>query len=515
MTASDPKLPESAAGAVEFLLRRMQHSSDFPALSETVRTLNRLTAADERPTEHLADVIVRDFALTNKVLKVVNSAYYAGFAGKVGTISRAIVVLGIKPIRALAASLILFEQFAGERNADRVRALIGKSMFSALMARELARDAGRVQAEEAFLAAMFHNLGELLVAFYLPEEDEVIQNVMAEEEVSAIQAQRRVLGVDFDHLGTAVSQTWNFPNTITCSMGRLPESELKEPVGDEETLRQLAGFAHELTDCFAAGASPTDAQVRAVMARYRKCAAPEDARFADLLRDTRSDYRVLAEGLVGQEGAPTAVKALSGMQKPVAEPASGAGALEAVSLPDDPPDGAGGWCADPEAVLSEGLQETTAMLAESVGLNQVAQVVLESIYRAFDLRRVALCLRDPARHRYVGRLGFGDGIDDHLRALRFNERFQRDVFHVALKEQTDVHIADLALAGRGHGIPEWYNRLCPSGALLFLPLIVQNRPVGCIIAEHAVADGLQFDMGALRLVRALRNQLALAIQLRR
>ncbi|MDJ0738410.1 MAG: HDOD domain-containing protein [Gammaproteobacteria bacterium] len=516
MTAADRKAPESAAGAVEFLLRRMQHSQDFPALSETVRTLNRLSAADERSTEHLAAVIVRDFALTNKILKVVNSAYYLGFAGKVGTISRAIVVLGIKPVRALAASLILFEQFAGDRNADRVKALIGKSMFGALMARELARDAGLVQGEEAFLAAMFHNLGELLVAFYLPEEDQAILAAMADEGISAAQAQRRVLGVDFDHLGIAVGKTWNFPHTITHSMRSLPPREHERATSDEDTLRQLAGLAHELTDCLAAGASLRDTDVSTVLSRYRHCAEPEEERVAEVLRDTRREYRLLADSIATRDGAPDAIKALTGAGTPDTEGADGDDELGVVTLPDDSVDADGSSpFGDPEAVLSEGLQETTAMLAESVGLGQIAQVVLESIYRAFDLRRIALCLRDPVRHCYAGRMGFGDNIDGYLKALRFDERYRHDVFHVALKQQTDVHIADLALAGRGQGIPTWYGTLCPSGALLFLPLIVQNKPVGCIVAEHALADGLQLEKGALRLVRALRNQLALAIQLRR
>ncbi|MCB1728480.1 MAG: HDOD domain-containing protein, partial [Gammaproteobacteria bacterium] len=97
---SDQSVIDANGGAVEFLLRRMQRSKDFPALSETIRTLNTLSAAADKSAEQLAAVIVRDFALTNKTLKVVNSAYYAGFAGNVGTISRAIVVLGIEPIRA-------------------------------------------------------------------------------------------------------------------------------------------------------------------------------------------------------------------------------------------------------------------------------------------------------------------------------------------------------------------------------------------------------------------------------
>ncbi|MGD8931634.1 MAG: protein kinase, partial [Chromatiales bacterium] len=79
-------------GTVEFLLRRMQRKSDFPALSQSVRSINAMAQASNKDIGHLAGVIVKDFALTNKILKVVNSAYYGSFSGKIGTVSRAAVV---------------------------------------------------------------------------------------------------------------------------------------------------------------------------------------------------------------------------------------------------------------------------------------------------------------------------------------------------------------------------------------------------------------------------------------
>ena len=514
MTASGSPGGAEVAGAVEFLMRRMQRSNDFPALSETVRTLNRLSASDEKSMEHLAAVIVRDYALTNKVLKVVNSAFYGGFAGKVGTISRALVVLGLKPIRALAASLILFEQFAGEENAERVKALIGKSMFSALLAREAAAEIGSVHGEEAFLAAMFHNLGDVLVAFYLPEEDRAIEAEMEKDGISAAQAQYRILGVDHEHLGMAVGKSWNFPHAITYSMKALPAGKLSASANDEDALRQLAGLAHEMTDCLAAGCGPDHPDVLAVLARYPQCAGLDGRQISEIVQATRSEYRVLAEGLAMPASAPASIRALSTRQEAAEREPEADDEIAAVTLPDDGPDADRCCGHDPEPILSEGLQEATSMLSENADLNQIAKVVLESVYRAFGLRRVALCLRDPVRQRYVGRLGFGEDIDGYLEALHFDAAYKRDAFHVALRQQTDVHIADLAVYGSGQSIPAWYRALTPNGAMLFLPIVVQNRPIGCIVAEHQHTDGILLEAGALRLVRALRNQLALAMQLR-
>ncbi len=512
MTESDQH-PGIEGGAVEFLLRRMQRSQDFPALSESIRTLNRLSASNEKSIEQLASVIVRDFALTNKILKVVNSAYYAGFAGKVGTISRAIVVLGIESIRALAASLILFEHLSAGTHAERVRALIGKSMFSALVARESIGN-GEQNGEEAFLAAMFHSLGELLVAFYLPEEDEAIHTEIDENGTPQRQAEYMVLGVELEHLGIAVGKHWNFPYVITHCMKKLPQTKPAKPINEEERLRHIACFATELTEQLAAGSRPGDVSVNALLERFNGCVKFEKAEFDDALSNARSEYRNLAEGLASKEGSPTSILALAGFGRDDADEDEQSKDIADVALPDEDEAEVLSPASNPEPVLVDGLQEATAMLAEGADTGQVAQVVLETLYRAFGLHRVALCLRDVSRRRYVGRLGFGGDTDAYLQALQFDEAYSRDVFHVALQRKTDVHIADLAVGSAGHGIPAWYSSLTPHGAMLFLPLVVRDKPVGCIIAEHARPAGFNLESGTLRLVRALRNQLALAVQLR-
>jgi HD-like signal output (HDOD) protein len=502
-------------GPIDFLLRRMQRHRDFPVLSETIQTLNRLTASDEKSVSQLTDVIVRDFALTNKVLKVVNSAYYGGFAGKVGTISRALVVLGIEPIRSLAASLILFEHLGNHRNANRIKALIARSVFAALMARELSSEGGIAQPEQAFLAAMFHNLGELLVAYYLPDEDATIRALTQQGEMSARDAENQVLNVDLEHLGIAIGRHWGFPTEITHAMKQAGHGAPKAPATPTERLMHLASFANAVTAEVVAGHRPDAEPVARLCARFASALPAVDAsRLAEGLREVRTEYRVLAAGLAEQRGAPDEVRVLAG--EPPARPQSpddeGLADMALLPEPEEADDLVG---IDPEPVLLEGLQEITAMLAGGDSMHDIAQVVLETLYRALSLHRVALCLRDVSRRQYAGRLGFGDDIAAYLKKVRVSESYQRDVFHVALDRRTDVHIADLAKAAAGHGIPDWYRLLTPGGSLLFLPVVVQGVPVGFLLAEHGQTGGLNLAPTMLRLVRALRDQLALGLQMRR
>lgn len=499
-------------GAVDFLLRRIQRTRDFPVLSETIRTLNRLAASSEKSVEQLAAVIVRDFALSNKILKVVNSAFYSQYSGKVGTISRAIVVLGIRPVRALAASLILFDQLADMDNADRVKSLVGKSMFSALLARAAARDTGIRDAEEVFLATMFQNLGELLVAYYLPGEDQAIQEALKEPGTSPAQAQLRVLGVELGDLGGAIGSHWNFPHVITHSMQRIPPERAREPINEDERIRLLASFASAVTDRLC-DEQAAEADFTALLEHFEQTVPVDESRFEILLTEARSEYRVLTQSLTSKGPASNPLRMLAGLPPDGEQRRLEENPLADVSLPASNEEQSDGR-PDREAMLLEGLQEATLMLSERPDLKQVAQVVLETLYRAFDLHRSTMFLRDARRQAFVARLGFGEDIERILPVWHFPEAYSADLFHIALDRQTDVHIADIAGGGNNaHGLPEWFAVFSRGGSLLFLPLVRNGRSVGFIVAEHGKRDGMPLPPTTLRLVRALRNQLVLTLQL--
>jgi hypothetical protein len=395
-------------------------------------------------------------------------------------------------------------------NADRVKALIGKSMFSAVLAREAAVDAGIERPEEVFLAAMFHNLGELLIAFYLPREDAAIEEAMKTGEVSQKQAQLQVLGLDLEHVGVAVGKHWNFPHVITHAMAKVGPGKVSTAANEEDRVRQMACFAAEVAESLSHG--DDGPEMAAVLQRYGKLVEFEEKRLEELLGGTRSEYRKLASGLAMSDSAPAEIRALAGRRPVESEVEKEKKAIGDFALPDDSetevlkP-------TSPGPILLDGLQEATSMLAEHGSLSQVAQVVLETLFRAFDLRRVALCLRDPARQRFIGRMGFGDDIDDYLRRLRFSERYERDVFHLALKQKTDVHIADLGRDKAADTLPDWYRGAGMHGSFLFLPMVLKERPVGCLIAEHVRPNSMDLNAENLRLVRALRNQLVLGLQL--
>ncbi|MCX7177632.1 MAG: protein kinase, partial [Proteobacteria bacterium] len=160
---------------LDFLLRRMRHKSDFPALSDSVSSINKLTDSDKESITKLSDSILKDFALTNKILRLVNSAFYrqAG-GGSISTVSRAVIVLGFDAIRNIAVTVLLFEHLQNKSNANLLKEAFLRANLSGLLARDIAKNVVPRDTEEAFICALFQGLGRLLAQYYFPEEIEEV-----------------------------------------------------------------------------------------------------------------------------------------------------------------------------------------------------------------------------------------------------------------------------------------------------------------------------------------------------
>ncbi|MCG8429544.1 MAG: HDOD domain-containing protein [Chromatiales bacterium] len=510
-------------GTVDFLIRRMQHKSDFPALSESIRTLNHLAASEEQDTAQLASVLIRDFALTNRILRVVNSAYYSRFAGKIGTISRAIVVLGINTIRTIAASLIFFEHLHNKTQAVQLKDRIAAAVFSAALARQAATDGGVEHEEEGFLCGMLHNLGQVLVVYYLHSESEEINRLVKQEGVEQEQAERRVLGMTYQEMGTEVARQWNFPETIVHGMTKVDPAKPGDLKRKSVKLRLIANFSNEAVEVIGDLNGDDRAPVKTLLKRYRMGLAISDKRFTAMVDNARNEFKELSS--LGNSHNSTFMQRLTAqpvgasqakpkpthdqdLTQTLALDVFSEAVFDAVEGETEPPQ-------TPEMILTEGLQEVSAMLLDDrVNLNQLVNVVLETIYRAMSFNRVVLCLLDGVKKHYVARLGFGKDIEQFMPAFKFSRNYSPDVFHAALKNGADIYISNAGDASIVKDIPVWHKKISQANAFAVFPLVIKESPVGLIYADYDHPEGAKLVGKSLNLIKALRNQVILALRAR-
>ncbi|MET0067702.1 MAG: HDOD domain-containing protein [Candidatus Thiodiazotropha sp.] len=518
---------DEASGTVDFLLRRMKRKSDFPALSQSVRSINAMTNVSDKDVNQMAGVIVKDFALTNKILKVVNSAFYGRFSGRIGTVSRAVVVLGTQAIRSLAASLIFFEHIENKEQAERLRELVSAAMFRATLAHNLASEIDPTEQEEYFLTGLLNDLGKLLVAFYLPEESRDIERQIEAEGLDPITVQHSVLGVSFERIGMEIAKQWNFPKPLVDSLQAWQGDH--KPVNRIEKRRLVTDFANEAMQVIIDQGLDNKSALESLTKKYAKNLDLNSKKVARLAQQSVEEFQEVAKAIATDVSADFMGK-LKGGEKAAEEKARSDRAaaqslnqdgLGETQILDERQQENGEETSDvsnqpsaeeTEALLMDGLQEVTGMLVGEHSVSQIFNVVLETMYRAVGFQRVVLALLNRQKGEMAGRLGFGEDSDAFVKAFHFPTTYQVDVFHGALKNAVDVYIADATDAKIQADIPDWYKRVSKAGSFLIFPLVVNKRTLGLIYADHARPHGLALDKKRLNLLKSLRNQIVLAVR---
>ncbi len=516
---------ERAASTLDFLLRRMRHKSDFPALSEAISSINRLASSERENVSTLSNTILKDFALTNKILRLVNSAYFRTAGGGISTVSRAIVVLGFETVRNIAVSLILFEHLQDKGHAAALKEEFLRANFGGMLARELAAHALR-DTEEVFICAMFHNLGRMLSHYYFPEEAGEIGRRMQQSGGSEEAAAARVLGMGYEELGIGIARSWGFPERIVHSMRRMPAGAVRAPETREDRLRTLANFSDQISQAVERSAPGERARaLERLRLRYKDAWPIADKDLAACMEKAVAELEGLSASVRVKLAQTHIGRQLTRERASADAEAAAAEANLPGTLPDagaelareTPPARGGGGEAGPplvdaQAILAAGIQDISNSLVDDFSLNDTLRIIVETMYRALGFHRVLLCVRDPRSAIMTGRFGFGPDAEDVARRFRFPLGGMADVFNIVLAKGVDLLVRDAAeekIIGR---IPDWYRKAVGAPTFLLLPLTMRSSPVGLIYADKAKPGAIVISEKELSLLRTLRNQAVLAIK---
>jgi HD-like signal output (HDOD) protein len=216
------------------------------SLPEICLRIQQLAEDPHADMAEFGQLVIQDPALTTRLLKLVNSAYY-GFPSRVDTVSRAVNLVGIAELRNLTLAMAAMEVFGGlENERFDMLAFWRHSVYCALVARFLAKQARVLHAERLFIAGLLHDVGRLLIFGLLPEQAALIQRRIAEgEEVSA--AERAELGFDHAAAGYELLSLWQLPRGLCMTVAHHHQPETAEEARLEATLVYLANhIAHQV-----------------------------------------------------------------------------------------------------------------------------------------------------------------------------------------------------------------------------------------------------------------------------
>jgi serine/threonine protein kinase len=520
------------SATIEFLLRRMQHKKDFPALAETMRTINRIAASNQESASTLAAVILKDIALTSKLLRVVNSAMY-GQSGRVNTISRAVVILGFETVRSIAVTLLFLNHMQNQAQAQLLQdELVGSLLAGALTREIIASDVPRDQ-ETAYICGVYQGLGRLLAYYYFYDEAIEIRRRVEQQGETESQAARAVLGVTHEQLGLEIARSWNFPVHLTDSLRKLDGQEPPVPKTLAQRMWVAANLADEIRDvALRAPADEKDARLRAIAQRFGKALPINENRLKAvaqsavkaIVNDAQSLNINLKQSRVMQSvqlwNAPAAGTA--GAERGAARPVGSdtddkVEFVKTVSLDERETQTLAEASTAPEPVdtetaLTAGIQDITATLVSEFRLNDLLYMVIETMYRSMGFSRVLLAVRNVRTPVIEGRYGLGTDIDRLMKTFSMPLNGPADLFSVALQHNRDILITDAGQANVQGRLPAWYRRDINAPSFALFPVVVDKKPFGIFYADQLEPNRLKIDKKEANLLATLRNQAVLAIR---
>lgn len=517
--------PDPAAVAREATLARlsdrMSRNADFPAVRESIRTIQSVARSETAHLRVFTDQILSDISVSNKLLRLINTAFYSTVGGgTITTVSRAIALMGFAPVGMLAGSVMLFDKLPKGPQAERMREEFSRSLMAAILAHEMCPM--RQVEENAYISALFQNLGRMMSHLHLQEEAQQIEAEMGAQSVgendreARQRIEREVLGLNYTELTAEIGQQWGWPEGLVHSLRPLVPEDPEKPAESQEFLRMVVTGANLLGRELLS--LPSGPERLAAAERFHAAwGVPLGLKLEDMEglveRATQKWYDVaktLGLPRPGAKGAPAT-------KKPAEPPKAAAKTAAPANKPKPATPPAAATAKAAAAVtdaLSRGIEAISQAAMTDAPLTNVLQQVMQLMAEALKLQRVVVCLRDPGGGPLVGVLGHGTNAMAAAAKFRIPLEPPADLFGLLCAKNADTLISNASEGVIAQRLPAWFKQHVAAPTFLLLPLTVQNRSAGLIYCDRAQAGSLVVDEATFALLKTLRNQLVITMQLR-
>lgn len=216
MSETAPTTTDTSAKTEAIVTAAIQEISHIATLPEVTMKIIKLVEDPDSTAQDLNNVISNDPALGARILKVVNSAFY-GLPGQIGSINRAIVLLGLNAVKNIAIAASLAKLFRGGKIAANfdARDLWQNAIASACATRLLAEKVHLGLPDEAFLSGLIHDIG-IMVEIQARRNQfvEILQKLEENPMLSLRDAEKKVLGANHEQFGQGLCKLWKFPQSF-------------------------------------------------------------------------------------------------------------------------------------------------------------------------------------------------------------------------------------------------------------------------------------------------------------
>ena len=511
--------------------RRMEQLGDLPIFSATVNRVNRVSKDQDSDAMALAVEVMKDANLTAKLLRLANSSYYNRGLGKISAISRAVVLLGFETVSNLCLTLKLIDSFHNENPGIDMNALLVNAFLTGGLMREVAAKAGVDDIEQSYVCGLLHGLGEIIVAYALPEKYLDMQALREKGEDSWVDIQKAVLGGSFSDIGQRLAKNWEFPQTVVKTMEPVELKGVITRRNRNEINRSMATLAQASLDLVYGRADAGSESLGELLHDMGELAGVPRAEIEKSLTKTfhtccelANDYGLEPATLmptveetddsllnkttrqfayyVGTQAGINLDEEREPVSKPVTEkdrkkdkekgPEQVAATAAEQSRLENAPAVAetlaekSGTAGDPQVQL-EILQEITGLISSQTGVHHVFSKLAEGIQRGVGFARVVLCLLSADHSQLIARISFGDGVEVLKEYFNLPVREQRNLFIRVLREGNEMLVQNVDDNSWKTTVPEAYQKHVAAPGFMIGAIRAGKRPVALVYADNGLS----------------------------
>lgn len=193
---------------------QISSKADLLSLPDVYLRLKEVIDDPDSSMADVAKVVSADPALTARLLRIVNSAYF-GLAAEIDTVNRAVNLLGTQEVHDLVLAVSVAQSFAGLSNeVIDMQRFWRRSVTCAVTAKELASFCNVLDGERLFVGGLLRDIGHLFIYQHAPTKALQAIELANAQHAPLYKAERAVIGVDYARVGAELMRRWKLPQTL-------------------------------------------------------------------------------------------------------------------------------------------------------------------------------------------------------------------------------------------------------------------------------------------------------------
>ena len=492
---------DGVASVKDQIIDMICNNPDLPALGTSISSVIQITSSDES-TLQLANLILSDVSLTQKTLRLANSACFRKSSGHaVTSISKAIQLLGLDTIKACALAMMLIEGMP-KNHAKYVRYELELALSASLIGQKLSKRSAFPNTEEIAIVALFKNMGSLLVAVF---DEKLYRETMAlvtNGTHNKTQASLHTIGCSFDTLTEIAMQEWQIPNNIINAIMLLPSKTLVTPKNRQEWMQQAAEFSESAALLVLQTSTSNEVITEdTLLKQFGATLHLDQTQLDTLIVNVTNETREL-NNLARLSPQHNNKNRSTDMDSKIATTDG------LLLLPKHP----SGKPYDAVEQLKIGVQNIAEITASTqYEINELVLKVLNVLYSSLGFHFATICLKDTKTNQFRARDSLGNDRTKIQKKFVFTDNSSDDIFNLALKRNIDLSISNTADPKMYDKLPRWHKKNLPNTkSFIILPLVINEETLGFIYADRQKIAPEDFSSDEMKLIKALKKQILTA-----